>query len=376
MRGWGRRRLIAVGILVAGLLIVLFTVRRDPEPIPMLLQGERYLNLAREARADLDAPEAFAAASLKVEAAREAMRGQFRRPAFMRDYDDTRRLLGDAHRLIARSMEESRESFADRMTKLHEEIRQIRTDAEEIRSLLLYLPPNHQAALRHVVTAESRTWAAEAKLTSEEIRDATENMRIAHAEVGLALQDVRNLLLDYLSRRDRWNRNLQETLTWTEKRGRVAVVIDKLNHKLHIVRQGRSVRSYPVELGPGWLQQKLQEGDKATPEGRYKVQRKKSNGQTRYYKALLLDYPNEQDTERFERLRERGVLGSGSRIGGLIEIHGEGGKGEDWTLGCVSLENDHIDEVFPILSVGSPVTIVGLWEEPRWLTRVLETASR
>ena len=308
MRGWGRRRLIAVGILVVGLLIVLFTVRRDPEPISMLLQGERYLNAAREARADLDAPETFAAASLKVVAAREAMRGQFRRPAFFRDYDATRRLLGEGHRLIAQSMEESRENLADRMTTLHAEIQEVRTDAEEIRSLLLYLPPKHQDALKHVVNAESRTWAAEAKLTSEEIRDALENMRIAHSEIGIALQEIRKLLLDYLSRRDRWNRDLQETLAWTEQRGRVAVVIDKLNHKLHVVRQGRSVRSYPVELGPGWLYRKLREGDKATPEGRYKVQRKKSVGQTRYYKALLLDYPNEQDTERFERLRERGSL--------------------------------------------------------------------
>jgi hypothetical protein len=375
MRVRGRGRLIAIGVLVAGLLVVLFTVRRDPEPIPMLLQGERYLNLARETRADLDAPETFAAASLKVEAAREAMRGQFRRPAFLRDYDETRRLLGEAHRLIARSMEESRESFADRMAQLRGEIEIIRAEAEEVRALLLHLPPNHQEALRHVVSAESRTWAAEAKLTSEEVRDALENMRLARSEISLALQDVRSLLLDFLARRDKWDRDLQHTLTWTERRGRVAVVVDKLNHKLHVVRQGRSVRSYPVEFGPRWLERKLHEGDTATPEGRYKVVRKKSGGQTRYYKALLLDYPNDVDTERFRSLRERGMLASGARIGGLIEIHGDGGRGEDWTLGCVSLQNDHIDELFPILTVGSPVTIVGLWEEPRWLTRVLETAS-
>jgi hypothetical protein len=34
-----------------------------------------------------------------------------------------------------------------------------------------------------------------------------------------------------------------------------------------------------------------------------------------------------------------------------------------------------MDEVFGALGVGSPVTIVGIWEEPRWLSRLLQTAS-
>jgi lipoprotein-anchoring transpeptidase ErfK/SrfK len=208
------------------------------------------------------------------------------------------------------------------------------------------------------------------------MRDALENMRMARTELNLAFQDVRNLLQGFFGRRRQWSGDLEATLSWTQKRGRVALVVDKLNHTLHIVRGGRSVKAYPAEFGPGWLQQKNREGDNATPEGRYEVVRKMSRGQTLYYKAVLLDYPNARDTARFERLRASGALGSSARIGGLIEIHGSGGKGEDWTFGCVSLRNEHMDEIYPILSVGTPVTIVGVWEEPLWLTRVLETASR
>jgi hypothetical protein len=368
-------RWIGAVLLCLAILVVGFTVHRDPEPVELLLQGERYLNLARESAADLDAPVTFEAASQKLEEARITMRRQFQRPAFFRSYDSTRRLLGEAHRLIAQAIEESRATVADREATLRREIEEIRAEAKEVRALLLRLPPNHQEALRHVVSAESRTWAAEAKLTSEEMRDALENMRVARSELNLALQDVRKLLLGFFSRRNHWTSDLRETLSWTQGRGRVALVVDKLNHALHVVRGGRSVKTYPAEFGPGWLQQKNREGDNATPEGHYKVIRKKSRGQTRYYKALLLDYPNGRDTSRFERLRERGVLRPTARIGGLIEIHGEGGKGEDWTFGCVSLKNQHMDEIYPILSVGTPVTIVGVWEEPQWLTRILETAS-
>jgi hypothetical protein len=35
-----------------------------------------------------------------------------------------------------------------------------------------------------------------------------------------------------------------------------------------------------------------------------------------------------------------------------------------------------MDRVYSNLAVGSPVTIIGVWEEPAWLTRLLETASR
>jgi L,D-peptidoglycan transpeptidase YkuD (ErfK/YbiS/YcfS/YnhG family) len=46
-------------------------------------------------------------------------------------------------------------------------------------------------------------------------------------------------------------------------------------------------------------------------------------------------------------------------IGGLIEIHGNGGKGIDWTEGCIALTDSEMDSVFKIVKVGTPVTIVG-----------------
>ena len=87
-------------------------------------------------------------------------------------------------------------------------------------------------------------------------------------------------------------------------------------------------------------------GDGATPEGVYRVTRKKSGGETRYYKALLLSYPNAEDRERFERERALGRIAADALIGSLIEIHGEGGRGKNWTDGCVALTNDEMDELF------------------------------
>jgi hypothetical protein len=369
-------RLTFVLLLIMGSVVVLFTVRRDPEPTSGLLGAEQYLNLARLSRADLDAPTTYEQAVRTVRDARSAMMLQFGKPAFLRNYGETRRLILEGSKLTARALEESRTEVASRESRLQEEISQIRSEASEVRALLLRLPPRYQRALRHVVSAESRITAAEAKLSSRESRDALESMGMARAEVSLALRDVRGLLVDFLARRSEWNSDLQGTLDWSKRTGGTAFIVDKLNHKGHLVRGGRSVESFALELGPGWLDRKIREGDRATPEGCYRIVRKKGDGQTRYHKAMLLDYPNDEDLQRFRRLRSNGMVSRGARIGGLIEIHGDGGKGEDWTFGCISLRDRDMDRLYGNLAIGSPVTIIGLWDEPAWLTRLLETASR
>jgi hypothetical protein len=58
-------------------------------------------------------------------------------------------------------------------------------------------------------------------------------------------------------------------------------------------------------------------------------------------------------------MRRRGEIPTGVGPGSLIEIHGEGGRQQDWTKGCVAVSNDHMDQLFPRVRVGTPVTIVG-----------------
>jgi murein L,D-transpeptidase YafK len=97
----------------------------------------------------------------------------------------------------------------------------------------------------------------------------------------------------------------------------------------------------------------------ATPEGMYKIAQKFDGSKTKYYKALLLDYPNEEDKEKFRSEIQHGSLPASAKIGGLIEIHGNGGKGIDWTAGCIALTDSEMDIVFRIAKVGTPVTIIG-----------------
>jgi murein L,D-transpeptidase YafK len=141
--------------------------------------------------------------------------------------------------------------------------------------------------------------------------------------------------------------------------GRVAVVVIKEQHRLDLYKSGALVRSMPVDLGAGSLYQKMREGDRSTPEGRYRVTKKKGYGASIFGLALLIDYPNAADWQRFREARKRGEIPAGAAIGGLIEIHGRGGRGYDWTDGCVAPSDDDMRWLFQQVPPGTSVIIVG-----------------
>ena len=64
--------------------------------------------------------------------------------------------------------------------------------------------------------------------------------------------------------------------------------------------------TYPCVFGTNDLRDKLMQGDKRTPEGKFKVLMKKGNAKWAF--ELLLDYPNEGDVEKFKERKAAGQL--------------------------------------------------------------------
>ena len=104
--------------------------------------------------------------------------------------------------------------------------------------------------------------------------------------------------------------------------------------------------------GPNGVQ-----GDKKTPEGTYRVDGK--NPHSRYYKNLGVSYPNAQDRKNAAAL--------GKSPGGDIKIHGLGpefrhlGKEQwqyDWTLGCIAVTDEEVDELYDHTDVGAVIEIL------------------
>jgi L,D-peptidoglycan transpeptidase YkuD (ErfK/YbiS/YcfS/YnhG family) len=156
-----------------------------------------------------------------------------------------------------------------------------------------------------------------------------------------------------------WRSWVEQTIAESKRANEAAIIVDKLNRRLELYHDGHKLATFPAELGANGLKRKLHAGDKATPEGRYRVTQVRMNGATKFYKALLLSYPNAEDMARFRTAQRTGQVPLRAGIGSLIEIHGSGGQGQDWTDGCVALRNKDMDKLFQHARVGMPVTIVG-----------------
>lgn len=156
-----------------------------------------------------------------------------------------------------------------------------------------------------------------------------------------------------------WQAMAKQTIEWSRSQQSAAIVVSKAERELTLYKNGRKVLSYPVRLGFNGIKAKRFQGDGATPEGRYRITELRGAGQTQFYRALVLDYPNAQDRWRFRLAQKSGTIASTSRIGGQIEIHGRENELMAQTLGCIMLHNADMAALFAQVSAGTPVTIVG-----------------
>ncbi len=153
----------------------------------------------------------------------------------------------------------------------------------------------------------------------------------------------------------KWRKWAQEAIEESKEKGPYSILVVKESKQLSVYKKGEIFRSYRIALGRNAWSDKRQARDNATPEGKYRITGK--NPQSRYYRALLINYPNAEDQREFNRAKKKGLLPDTAHIGGLIEIHGGGNEG--LTYGCIALDNRQMEELYNLVEVGTPIAIVG-----------------
>jgi murein L,D-transpeptidase YafK len=144
---------------------------------------------------------------------------------------------------------------------------------------------------------------------------------------------------------------------------RTFILIDKSCGTVTLYQYGHLAKTYPSVFGrkPG---RKTHEGDQRTPTGLYMITDKDTH--SRWSRFLHLDYPNERDRQQYWKRMEEGKIpkrGNGHPgLGGAIGIHGTENEAFNraninWTLGCISLLNKDVKELYSLVSVGTLVYI-------------------
>jgi murein L,D-transpeptidase YafK len=163
--------------------------------------------------------------------------------------------------------------------------------------------------------------------------------------------------------------------------GQPKLVIWKSQYTVTLYMGETPVKTYRAVFGKGYQDgDKQRMGDKRTPEGEFYICT--MNHSKRFYKFLGLSYPGLKHAEYGlsssmispleyrmikKAIEERMTPPWETRLGGAVGIHGrilDPGNAEqryvgmNWTDGCIAMDNADVDEIFNVVSLGTPVTIL------------------
>lgn len=135
------------------------------------------------------------------------------------------------------------------------------------------------------------------------------------------------------------------------------VIVKKSERKLVLLKQDKILKEYTIALGFEPKGHKTQEGDGKTPEGVYKIDSR--NPHSQFHRSLHITYPNQED--RKAASAQCVSPGCEIRIHGLGKGFGFVGAAHtlrDWTLGCIAVTNEEIEEIWEAVPNGTPIEIL------------------
>lgn len=355
-------------LLILTVLLSVFGCAAPQAPPEVKLAEEQEHGLWRSG-AQVYAPAEYDRYMLSFRKAKEDLIKEKSRFAWFQDYrlaqSEFRDVLKAGHVLqekISEQKNKKKEGAANQISALKKRIETLKGLTEIINEGRL--------ARNDLVKAELLLSEATSRYDNNDYAAAEDKIINLSRFIKAAEDTILPIFNRYADRRhiDKWQQMADETIAESKNRDIPVIIVNKSKRNLVLYINGAPFKTYNVGIGRNGSQDKLHAGDNSTPEGEYVVIKKISA--SRYHKALLLNYPNEEDRRNFIRAKEKGLIPAETQIGGLIEIHG-GGK-ESMTYGCIAMDNNAIDNIFSLVPVGTPVTIVGAVDYENSLSSAIE----
>ena len=130
-----------------------------------------------------------------------------------------------------------------------------------------------------------------------------------------------------------------------------SLVVFKAQRQMLVMHNNDVLQTLSFELGFNPVGPKQFERDGRTPEGTYRINRRNPNSQ--YHLSLGISYPNVDQFAAADAI--------GQDAGGEIFIHGTPRRNagdDDWTVGCIAVTNDEIEQLYAMVKDGTPIFIM------------------
>ncbi len=146
-------------------------------------------------------------------------------------------------------------------------------------------------------------------------------------------------------------------------KGKCYIIVTKSKYKMDVYDDNGLLISYPVVFGNNDMGDKLREGDRKTPEGTFTIVSKRVH--EKWDRFMMLDYPTKDSYTTFNNRKAKGLIPANASIGGSIGIHGTWpyedfaiDTRQNWTMGCISMKNENIEQLYSFIPVGTKVFIM------------------
>jgi len=355
-------------MLILTILLLVFGCTASPMPPEVKLAEEQEHNLWRS-EAQVYAPAEYNRYRISFRQAKEELIKEKSRFVWFQDYriaqSEFRDVLKAGYVLQEKILKQKnikKESTFNQISSLKNRIETLKGLTEKINEGRL--------ARKDLIKAELLLSEATVRYDNDDYVAAEDKIKKISGFITVAEDAVLPIFNRYADRShiNKWQRLAKETIAESKNSDIPAIIVNKSKRILVLYKSGVPFKTFNVGLGRNGSFDKLHAGDNSTPEGKYRIIKKISV--SRYHKALLINYPNEEDRRNFIRAKKKGFIPAGARIGGLIEIHG-GGK-DSMTYGCIAMDNNAIDYIFSLVPVGTPVTIVGAVDYENGLSSAIE----
>jgi hypothetical protein len=153
-------------------------------------------------------------------------------------------------------------------------------------------------------------------------------------------------------------------------------------YRMELYYSGKLIKTYIIGLGQEPIGHKQQQGDNRTPEGDYRIIEKAIGPfpETNLYlgtRWMRINYPNSADAkaglekklitqEQCNQIISANKAGTQplktTKLGGGIGIHGwygrwPGDDKQDLTWGCITMQNDQVEDLYPRVGVQTRILI-------------------
>ena len=276
-----KRVFIAIGGLLGFIALVMgvFILIAAKPPVYAITICQNEISRAREVEADRYAPHVLVSAESTCQLALNEWKYQNDRVFFVRNYDQMLGLATEAANKAREASELALHVKDSLQTGLSDKLKSVGHKIDHFENYYSHLPLSGTTR-QNFTSAALRYMESKSAYERGDYKQVGLNLDVASQLITRSVAEAHTFLSDYFKSLSKWERWADETIAWSRNNHGYAILVDKFAHACYLYKDGKIKKEFNVELGPNWIGTKQYKGDKATPEGKYHVTKKKSRQST------------------------------------------------------------------------------------------------